>query len=178
MAALPRPSLRSTSRKTAVRLFPATVTEHKPSPKPRKRPRDSSLGNDTIKHAVKKQKLRDQEHLLLNSVATCRNANVRGAPVKKSPTDAGTQVAISQTSGSDLVQQAAVGVVTTNSNDCNTCNTNDAGNGIIGAPDKVDKRSLRSQDGGSRSKSELALYFPNYDELVSIEPKESGMDPN
>jgi len=38
----------------------------------------------------------------------------------------------------------------------------------------VDKRTLRSQDGGSRSKSELSLYFPNYDELISNEPKESG----
>ena len=38
----------------------------------------------------------------------------------------------------------------------------------------AEKRSLRSHDGGSRSKSELALYFPNYDELVSIEPKEPG----
>ena len=37
-----------------------------------------------------------------------------------------------------------------------------------------EKRSLRSQAGCSRSKSELALYFTNYDELVSIEPKEPG----
>ena len=41
-----------------------------------------------------------------------------------------------------------------------------------------DKRSLRSHDGCSRSKSELALYFPNYDELVSIEPKEPGTTSN
>ena len=41
-------------------------------------------------------------------------------------------------------------------------------------PSQNDKRSLRSHDGCSRSKSELALYFPNYDELVSIEPKEPG----
>ena len=41
-----------------------------------------------------------------------------------------------------------------------------------------DKRSLRSHDGCSRSKSELALYFPNYDELVSIEPKEPGRTSN
>lgn len=39
----------------------------------------------------------------------------------------------------------------------------------------VDKRTLRSQAGGSRSKSELSLYFPNYDELISNEPKESGL---
>ncbi|MCJ1477562.1 hypothetical protein MMC13_006234 [Lambiella insularis] len=37
---------------------------------------------------------------------------------------------------------------------------------------KVDKRTLRSQDGGSRSKSELSLYFHNYEELISDQPKE------
>ena len=37
-----------------------------------------------------------------------------------------------------------------------------------------DKRSLRSHKGGSRSKSELSLYFSNYDELISIEPKDPG----
>lgn len=37
-----------------------------------------------------------------------------------------------------------------------------------------DKRSLRSQDGGSRSRSELFLYFPNYEELISNEPKQTG----
>ena len=41
-------------------------------------------------------------------------------------------------------------------------------------PPDSDKRTLRSQDGGSRSKSELALYFPNYEELISTEPKEAG----
>ena len=41
-----------------------------------------------------------------------------------------------------------------------------------------DKRSLRSHDGCSRSRSELALYFPNYDELVSIEPREPGRTSN
>ena len=37
-----------------------------------------------------------------------------------------------------------------------------------------DKRSLRSHDGGSRSKSELAQYFANYEELLSLETKEQG----
>ncbi|KAL2802646.1 something about silencing, SAS, complex subunit 4-domain-containing protein [Aspergillus granulosus] len=32
------------------------------------------------------------------------------------------------------------------------------------------RRSLRSHDGGSRVRSELALYFPNYEELMSLEP--------
>lgn len=34
------------------------------------------------------------------------------------------------------------------------------------------KRSLRSHDGGSRSKSELAQYFPNFDEIINPEVKE------
>ena len=38
----------------------------------------------------------------------------------------------------------------------------------------ADKRTLRSQDGGSRSKSELSLYFPNYEEFINNEPKEVG----
>ncbi|KAL9631868.1 MAG: hypothetical protein Q9204_004033 [Flavoplaca sp. TL-2023a] len=38
---------------------------------------------------------------------------------------------------------------------------------------KLDKRSLRSH-GGSRFKSELALYFADYDEVLSDEPKEKG----
>ncbi|KAL9578353.1 MAG: hypothetical protein Q9212_005772 [Teloschistes hypoglaucus] len=36
---------------------------------------------------------------------------------------------------------------------------------------KVDKRSLRSHDGGSRFKSELALYFADYDEILTDQPK-------
>ena len=37
-----------------------------------------------------------------------------------------------------------------------------------------ERRTLRSRDGGSRSKSELSLYFPNYEDLISIEIKENG----
>ncbi|KAK2872164.1 hypothetical protein FQN49_002522 [Arthroderma sp. PD_2] len=34
-----------------------------------------------------------------------------------------------------------------------------------------EKRSLRSHDGGTRpSKSELAMYFPNYEQVLSLEP--------
>jgi hypothetical protein len=48
-------------------------------------------------------------------------------------------------------------------------------NGTSGeSPKESEKRALRSQDGGSRSKSELSLYFPNYEELISTEPKQSG----
>jgi Something about silencing, SAS, complex subunit 4 len=38
---------------------------------------------------------------------------------------------------------------------------------------RPEKRSLRSHDGGSRSKSELAAYFPNYEQIISLEPVKS-----
>lgn len=37
-----------------------------------------------------------------------------------------------------------------------------------------DKRSLRSHDGGSRLKSDLAVYFGNYDDIIAGLPKQSG----
>lgn len=37
-----------------------------------------------------------------------------------------------------------------------------------------DKRTLRSQDGGSRSKSELSLYFTNYEQMLSLELAKPG----
>ncbi|CAE7002511.1 hypothetical protein PTNB85_09241 [Pyrenophora teres f. teres] len=36
-----------------------------------------------------------------------------------------------------------------------------------------DKRSLRSHDGGSRLKSDLAVYFCNYDDIIAGVPKEA-----
>ncbi|KAL2870035.1 acetyltransferase SAS4-like domain-containing protein [Aspergillus lucknowensis] len=43
-----------------------------------------------------------------------------------------------------------------------------AGTADRAVPDK--RRSLRSHDGSSRARGELALYFPNYEEIVSLEP--------
>ena len=40
---------------------------------------------------------------------------------------------------------------------------------------RADKRTLRSQDGGSRLKSELFIYFPNYDDIINDAPTEDGM---
>ena len=38
-----------------------------------------------------------------------------------------------------------------------------------------DKRSLRSHDGGSRLKSDLVIYFSNYDDIIAGVPKADGM---
>ncbi|KAM5446185.1 hypothetical protein MaudCBS49596_006738 [Microsporum audouinii] len=41
----------------------------------------------------------------------------------------------------------------------------------VNTPAGGEKRSLRSHDGGTRpSKSELAMYFPNYEQVLSLEP--------
>lgn len=44
----------------------------------------------------------------------------------------------------------------------------------IDPPPVAGRRSLRSQDAGSRSKCELASYFHNYEELLSLAPPKSG----
>lgn len=49
------------------------------------------------------------------------------------------------------------------------------GKGARNVEDTTERRSLRSHDGGSRSKSELAMYFHNYEQMLSLEPKKPGM---
>ena len=41
--------------------------------------------------------------------------------------------------------------------------------------DEDDRRKLRSEHGGSRSKTELAQYFPNFEDMLSLEPPDPGM---
>jgi|SRR5690242_8551599 len=43
-----------------------------------------------------------------------------------------------------------------------------------GDPKSRDRRSLRSSDGGSRLKSDLAVYFSSYDDIIAGLPKPSG----
>ena len=40
-----------------------------------------------------------------------------------------------------------------------------------------EKRKLRSKDGGSRAKTELAQYFPDFDEMLSLKPPDPGNSP-
>ena len=41
-------------------------------------------------------------------------------------------------------------------------------------PQLEERRKLRSKDGGSRSKSELAMFFTNYEQMLSLEPPKPG----
>src|SRR2546423_1177112 len=44
----------------------------------------------------------------------------------------------------------------------------------VAIPQQEERRKLRSKDGGSRSKSELAMFFNNYEQMLSLEPPKPG----
>jgi len=172
MAALSRPSLRSASRRnTSLEEVPPTDIQQNPLPTTRrgKRTRDHSL--DSLSNAsVKKQKPsppRQSER--------CKEAGksraLKSLPVRDKP---GTKDAVtSRPPDPDPLQQQINGFTTTTQHlNQSAFGNNDLVVNNTTTFDPADRRSLRSHNGGSRSKSELALYFPNYDELISIEPKE------
>ena len=166
-----KPSLRSSSRK--VQEVPPPDLPQNPLPIPRrgKRTRDHSLDSES-NTSVKKQKnsppIKADRALRVSKGQTLKSLPLRDkadAVTSRSadpppPKSNGFTTTTSNTTY-DYDGQEKI-----NENTCNISPTNTI--------NKSDKRSLRSHDGGSRSKSELALYFPNYDELVSIEPKEPG----
>ena len=174
MAALSsRPSLRSSSRNNSIlNEVPRTLADQNPLTNSRrgKHTRASPLENQNNTSA-KRLKLGHPDPTLSRDVSnTCAPKSL---PIRdrSAAHHAATQVGRSRKP--DPAQHIN-GTTTTiqnaqsyNNNATLTVNSKDASS-------QNDKRSLRSHDGCSRSKSELALYFPNYDELVSIEPKEPG----
>lgn len=59
--------------------------------------------------------------------------------------------------------------------DVSTPKSNGAAAGLtVPGQQSQDKRSLRSHDGGSRLKSDLSIYFANYDDIIADAPKAPG----
>ena len=175
MAALSRPSLRSSARRNAsLEEVPPTDIQQNPMPSTRrgKRTRDSSPGSQS-NASVKKQKA--QVHDTTRPIAIPRSEISKSLPIRDK---AGTKDAVTQVGKLRKLdpppQQPLNGLAITARNDQAFNRNNNLVINTANALTQAEKRSLRSHDGGSRSKSELALYFPNYDELVSIEPKEPG----
>ncbi len=174
MAALSRPSLRSSARKNADRELHAIDSQMPSTTTPRgKRTRDSSLGNEsnasskkfkpdpppsTRPKAVPKPQaqkslpIRDRPNTKYAVTHVVRSCKPDPVPVRGSPN--GSMVATTTLNGHSIDAKIAEPAHNVH---------------------QVDKRSLRSHDGGSRSKSELAQYFPNYEEIISVELKEPGM---
>jgi hypothetical protein len=174
MPALLRPTLRSSSRKkTSLGEVPPTDTQQNPLPKHRrgKRTREHSLDN-LSNASVKKQKSSPPKQSEQPQGAA-EGQSGKSLPLRDKP---GTKDAVtSRPPGSDRSQQRINGNPTATQHlNGSTFGTHNLLVSTTTTLLPTDKRSLRSHDGGSRSKSELALYFPNYDELVSIEPKEPG----
>lgn len=172
MTALSRPSLRSASRRTELSATGIQRNSSTHITNTGKRTRDLALFNDD-NVVLKKQKTRVQD-LSNRIVARGHDADSPVASADESPKGLVTPGSTLRNTHLENAQQhvknAGIDVVHAQSTPNGT--VNDFDTAVVAR--KVDKRSLRSQDGGSRSKSELALYFPNYDELVSIEPKETG----
>ncbi|MCJ1482742.1 hypothetical protein MMC06_002908 [Schaereria dolodes] len=173
MAIPSRASLRSSSRQSAsCSELTATVTHRNTSPATRHEKRPYKLlSTNNSEQVTKRQKLNPQQ--LPRPKIIPRNHVKKTSEVAPKP-QAVTHPELDPLSRStSAVQPLANGTIITNveQNRSETIFTKEK------SLKEVDKRALRSQDGGSRSKSELSLYFPNYEELISNEPKESGRAP-
>lgn len=174
MAALSsRPSLRSSNRNNAIfSEVPPTHPDQNALANSRrgKRTRDSSLRSQS-NNSVKRLKLELQGPLRPKDYSKTHASKSLPIRDRSATQDAVPQVGRSRKPDPPLrIDATPITQQKAQSSDTNATLTVKSTN----ASNHNDKRSLRSHDGGSRSKSELALYFPNYDELVSIEPKEPG----
>ena len=181
MAVLSRPSLRSSARKNPDSESPATDAENPPKRLTRgrgKRTRDGSPDNDS-NASSKRYKSSPQESTRTNTRSS-KNAFVNSLPFRDKqnvvlPQNAVTQVLhgprkLPKIIASDPVDQSQD--VTRGKTRNYATNKPRPNDGLLKTtPPQVEKRNLRSHDGGSRSRSELEQYFPNYDDLISIEPK-------
>lgn len=169
MAALSRPSLRSSTRKIAEPGLLATGKTNGPVSQG-KRTRDVSPGSDS-NGSSKRLKNSPKERILKQHSKSAS----KSLPIRDSKPPPSTKAVTSRTTSCS----AANGTSPTTISHHRLAKTQIG----VGARDRDsvnvkpaatnEKRSLRSHDGGSRSKTELELYFPNYDDLISIDPKTS-----
>lgn len=171
MAALSRPSLRSSSR----RLLPATDLQHNQSPATKRGDHTRDLSSaDHHNQPLKKQRLHSDAFLHTKAIAQSRRGKellVLRNVTKNSVTQ------IESLRQPDHVRPRFNGAKSATLNSDPTPEDDCTAVKNVVPIGRLEKRNLRSHDGGSRSKSELALYFPNYDELVSIETKDPGLSP-
>lgn len=164
MAAFSRPSLRSSFRQSAS-LDNVPPTEQNCG----KFTRETSRTIDN--HTVKRQKLYEQDFAHAKAITRTRFNKDFLAPARRISKNPVKLASTTEISGAPVPQ--VPNVLTSSKHPTVRRKVTTTENARI--IKKSDKRILRSQDGGSRSKSELALYFANYDELVSIEAKNPGM---
>ncbi|KAL8697736.1 MAG: hypothetical protein Q9224_002166 [Gallowayella concinna] len=180
MAAQSRLALRSSGRNSQgldESLLPATVIQRIPSPtnhKKRIHPPSTNHHHDNITIKRTRNGL-DTIFKPRTAKVYSRKSGARSISVPAAE-DAVTQVAASPHNSptappTSIVQQHPHNPITINSlpSTISYGPSNETQN--IPAVNRVDKRSLRSHAGGSRFRSELALYFADYDEVLSDQVK-------
>lgn len=179
MTASPSQTLRSSSRRNSTRNDSSpTVIPPSPATYLGKRAHDSLLSND-YPQVTKRQKLGSQLFKSPKSTVPNHAAKVFAA-VTANNTALSNPAVTSDISSriTSAVQPPANGTIISNghghghAHPGSTSKSTQTTNGKI--KKESEKRTLRSQDGGSRGKSELSLYFPNYEDIISNEPKETG----
>lgn len=177
MAALSRPSLRSSSRhnNTAVDDLADTHlhhhANHPPTVRPIKRVRDASPSVDNDVKSFKKHK--PNASALINSIPTVQPHKEEGSAARPSPLAHNNDAVAKSNHAQQVGSEDAIGI-NARSRFSKKHRNNQVADGAEAGNNTVDKRSLRSHDGGARSKSELSSYFANYDEILSTEAKKHG----
>jgi len=183
MVAPSRPSLRSSTRRSLglAESPPTAILQNTiitpPTRRAKRTIRSSSLNNET--HTIKKQRI--QLDIAARPKAPVRSRNAKDlAPVAQEPSDGVlTSLAVPSPISNSVSQRATENLSGTSTHHVTIGSTTApaASSGKDVRIQQEDKRSLRSQGGGSRLRSELSLYFPNYDEIINDEPKEPGNPP-
>lgn len=171
MVEVSKPSLRSSARRNVGLESLATGTEVPSSTRSGKRTRDSSWGNESTGSS---KKLKFKSDTLAGKQEAVSKQDAKSLPFRDRSS---SQTAVTQ---AGRTRKAVPPIHTLNGRTPSPILPTEASSiasstQTLNLPKQSEKRSLRSADGGSRSRSELALYIPNYDELVSLEVKQSGI---
>ncbi|KAL8783371.1 MAG: hypothetical protein Q9213_004690 [Squamulea squamosa] len=179
MAAQSRLALRSSSRSSqGLDDLPATVIQRNPSPVHNKK-RPHSLSANYDNGTLIKRARNDLDNTLKSNnikvYSRKLNAGIFSAPaaeatkaVTRDPPPQSTPI-VQQPRNNPTIDPTIDSSLVSNANNSPSLKTLHTA-----TVNRVDKRSLRSH-GGSRFKSELALYFADYDEVLSDEPKKQEL---
>lgn len=180
MAALSRPSLRSSSRHNSTAVDNSAVTDlhhnatHPPTVKTAKRLRDASSSIDNDLKLFKKHKPNASAPITSNpTVQPCKEEEHSPAAAARPSPLAPKRDPIAKSNHAQQPSSQESTSISARSRFSKKHHNHEA-DGAKTGNNTVDKRSLRSHDGGARLKSELSSYFANYDEILSTEAKQHG----
>ena len=169
--------MRSSSRRSeSLDELPPTVIQQNSSDNTRlgKHPLEPSVKANEAR-SIKKQKLHSKEPLLTKD--TSQNLETRPSPTFGAGAARHAETYGEQLADTAVVQPGTINDPTAIANGTRAASENNENTSVSAESSKQsEKRTLRSQAGSFRSKSELSWYFSNYDEIVNDEPREPGTE--